>query len=395
MDEQLKTIALEGAERALPRILGLLEKLCALDSCSGHESGNRQVIELLRPVLEELGAQVEEIHEPGLGTHLAARVLPQGKPAGKLLLMAHLDTVFPVGSAAQHPFHIDGDWAWGLGVGDCKSGVLISLFGALILKEAGLLPPWELTYLFNCDEEIGSGSGQKLFAREAKNADCALVFEGGREQDGHPAFVTARRGVILGDIHVTGKEAHAGNAYLEGHSAVHELAQQIVRLYSFNDMEKKIYYNVAPISGGRPNGVVAGEAHGQFCVAGMPTSADFGLVEENLRSMPEQVTVEGCAVDVSWHTLFPAMERTEDSGRLYGCVAAAAEQLGLSPVEISDPCATDAAWISSFGVPTVDALSAMEVGIHTMDEHVSISSIQQRTALAALTIHTVCRDFKK
>ena len=141
MDERLKTIALEGAERALPRILRLLEQLCALDSCSGHEPGNRQVIELLRPVLEELGAQVEEIHEPGLGTHLAARVLPQGTPAGKLLLMAHLDTVFPVGSAAQHPFHIDGDWAWGLGVGDCKSGVLISLFGALILKEAGLLPP--------------------------------------------------------------------------------------------------------------------------------------------------------------------------------------------------------------------------------------------------------------
>lgn len=395
MDKELKTIALEGAERALPRILGLLEQLCALDSCSGHEQGNRQVIELLRPVLEELGAQVEEVYEPGLGTHLAARVQPQGKPAGKLLLMAHLDTVFPVGSAAQHPFHIDGDWAWGLGVGDCKSGVLISLFGALILKEAGLLPPWELTYLFNCDEEIGSGSGQKLFAREAETADCALVFEGGREQDGHSAFVTARRGVILGDIHVTGKEAHAGNAYLEGHSAVHELAQQIVRLYSFNDMEKKIYYNVAPISGGRPNGVVAGEAHGQFCVAGMPTNADFGLVEENLRSMPEQVTVEGCTVDVTWHTLFPAMERTEDSGRLYGCVAAAAEQLGLSPVEISDPCATDAAWISSFGVPAVDALSAMEVGIHTMEEHVSISSIRQRTALAALTIHTVCRDFKK
>ena len=90
-------------------------------------------------------------------------------------MMAHLDTVFPVGSAAQHPFRIDGDWAWGLGVGDCKSGVLISLFGALILKKAGLLPPWELTYLFNCDEEIGSGSGRKLFAREAERLQVAYT----------------------------------------------------------------------------------------------------------------------------------------------------------------------------------------------------------------------------
>ena len=70
--------------------------------------------------------------------------------------------------------------------------------------------------------------------------------------DGQPAFVTARRGVILGDIHVTGREAHAGKAYREGRSAVVELAHQILRLDSFNDFERGIYFNVAPISGGRP-----------------------------------------------------------------------------------------------------------------------------------------------
>ena len=391
MNGMLKDIALEGAQRVMSRILKLLEAMCSVDSESGYEAGNRQVIEILRPVLEELGAQVEEIYEPGLGTHLVARVLPEGPSAGKLLLAAHLDTVFPVGSAAQRPFHIEGDYAWGLGVGDCKSGVLISLFGALILKEAGQLPPWELTYIFNCDEEIGSPSGQNLFAREAKGADCALVFEGGREQDGKVRFVTARRGVILGDIKIKGKEAHAGAAYLEGRSAVLELANQIIRLYSFNDMEKGIYYNMAPISGGRPNGVVAGDAQGQFCVAGLPTNADFKVAESNLASMSQQVTVDGCTVDVSWHTLFPAMERTEASGRLYACVEAAAKILGMEPEEVSDPCATDAAWISTCGVPAIDALSALEYDIHTMEEHVSISSIQQRVALCALAITAVCR----
>ena len=394
MNGMLKGIALEGAQRVMPRILKLLEALCGVDSESGHEAGNRQVIEILRPVLEVLGAQIEEIYEPGLGTHLVARILPEGSPAGKLLLAAHLDTVFPVGSAAQHPFRIEGDYAWGLGVGDCKSGVLISLFGALILKEAGQLPPWELTYIFNCDEEIGSPSGQNLFAREAKGADCALVFEGGREKNGKVRFVTARRGVILGDIRVKGKEAHAGAAYLEGRSAVLELANQIIRLYSFNDMEKGIYYNMAPISRGRPNGVVAGDAQGQFCVAGLPTNADFKVAESNLASMSQQVTVDGCTVDVSWHTLFPAMERTEASGRLYACVGSAARLLGMEPEEVSDPCATDAAWISTCGVPAIDALSALEYGIHTMEEHVSISSIQQRVALCAMAIHSVCQSYK-
>ena len=213
-----------GSEAMLPRQLALLEKICAIDSGTGDEAGNAAVIELLEPVLSELGAQVERVTEPGLGTHLVARVRPEA-PQGRVLLAAHLDTVFGPGSAEKHPFRIDGDWAWGLGAGDCKSGVLISLFGALILKEAGLLPPWELTYLFTCDEETGSQSGQKVYAREARGADLALVFEGGRETaDGRPRFITARKGVILGAIDVEGREAHAGKAYLEGRSAVLELA---------------------------------------------------------------------------------------------------------------------------------------------------------------------------
>ena len=87
---------MQGAERALLRILKLLEALCGVDSGIGNEAGNRQVIEILRPILEELGAQVEEVHAPGLGTHLVVRVLPGGVPVGKLLLAAHLDTVLPL-----------------------------------------------------------------------------------------------------------------------------------------------------------------------------------------------------------------------------------------------------------------------------------------------------------
>ena len=303
-----------------------------------------------------------------------------------MLLAAHLDTVFGPGFAEKHPFHIEGEWAHGLGAGDCKSGVLISLFGALILKKAGLLPPWELTYLFTCDEETGSRSGRKVYAREAQGADLALVFEGGRERDGRPRFVTSRRGVILGAIDVEGREAHAGKAYLEGRSAVLELAHQIIRLYSFNDYEKGIYYNVAPISGGRPNGVVAGEARGEFCVAGIPENADFPVIQAKLDSMADQVTVEGCRVQVTYRTLFPAMERNAANHRAYLRAAEAAELLGWEPEEIADPAATDGAYLSTYGVPTVDALSAMAEQIHTTEERVRIPSIRDRTALCAAVL---------
>ena len=213
--QTLARIVRAGAEEMLPRQLALLEQICAIDSGTGNEAGNAAVTGLLEPVLSELGARTERVTEPGLGTHLVARVRPE-RPRGKVLLAAHLDTVFGPGFAEKHPFHIEGEWAHGLGAGDCKSGVLISLFGALILKKAGLLPPWELTYLFTCDEETGSRSGRKVYAREAQDATLALVFEGGRERDGRPRFVTSRRGVILGTVDVAGREAHAGKAYLEG-----------------------------------------------------------------------------------------------------------------------------------------------------------------------------------
>ena len=380
--QTLARIVRAGAEEMLPRQLALLEQICAIDSGTGNEAGNAAVTGLLEPVLSELGARTERVTEPGLGTHLVARVRPE-QPRGKVLLAAHLDTVFGPGFAEKHPFHIEGEWAHGLGAGDCKSGVLISLFGALILKKAGLLPPWELTYLFTCDEETGSRSGRKVYAREAQDAALALVFEGGRERDGRPRFVTSRRGVILGTVDVAGREAHAGKAYLEGRSAVLELAHQIIRLYSFNDYEKGIYYNVAPISGGRPNGVVAGEARGEFCVAGIPENADFPVIQARLDSMADQVTVEGCRVQVTYRTLFPAMERNAANHSAYLRAAEAAELLGWEPEEIADPAATDGAYLSTYGVPTVDALSAIAEQIHTTEERVRIPSIRDRTALCA------------
>jgi len=385
-----KEYAVSKAEEYLPEILSLLEKICSVDSESCYEEGNLKVISMLEPIFERLGAKVEKIYEKGIGTHIVARVMPKDTVQGKIILAAHLDTVFPVGSAKDHPFYIKDGYAWGLGVSDCKSGVLIALFGALMLKEADRLPPYELTFIFNCDEEIGSPTGCKVFEREAKGADFALVFEGGREENGRTGFVTSRRGVILGDIDIKGKEAHAGAAYLDGRSAVLELAHQITRLYSFNDMEKEIYYNVAPISGGSPNGVVAGDAHAQFCVAGLPTQDDFAIVEKKLDSLMENITVDGCTVDVKYHTLFPAMERSEMSGVLFERVSNAARIMGLDAYEIADPCATDAAWLSSFGVPSIDALGALEYEIHTMNEHADIESIKERTALCALIIDAVC-----
>lgn len=144
--------------------------------------------------------------------------------------------------------------------------MLLTLFGVLILKQALKLPSWELTFLFTCDEEIGSPSGNWVYAQ---GADYALVFEEPRQAGNLTPSITSCKSVILGSIEVTGRETHAGKNDLSGRSAVLELAHQIIQFYSFNDDARGICFNVVLISGGRPNGVGAGSARGEFCCAGI------------------------------------------------------------------------------------------------------------------------------
>ncbi len=139
--QALARTARAGAEEMLPRQLALLEQICAIDSGTGNEAGNAAVTGLLEPVLSELGARTERVREPGLGTHLVARVRPE-QPRGKVLLAAHLDTVFGPGFAEKHPFHIEG------GVGPRPGGrglqerrPYLPVRGADFEKKAGLLPP--------------------------------------------------------------------------------------------------------------------------------------------------------------------------------------------------------------------------------------------------------------
>nr|WP_287226957.1 hypothetical protein [Oscillibacter sp.] len=114
------------------------------------------------------------------------------------------------------------------------------------------------------------------------------------------------------------------------------------------------------------------ERPGEFCVAGIPENADFLVIQARLDSMADQVTVEGCRVQVTYRTLFPAMERNAANHSAYLRAAEAAELLGWEPEEIADPAATDGAYLSTYGVPTVDALSAIAEQIHTTEERVRI-----------------------
>lgn len=373
------------AQQYLDSQVELLKRLTAVDSESNYIAGNRQVVDIARSVLETIpGIEIEEMFFEGCGTHLIARLRPE-KPDGRIILNAHLDTVFPVGYAEKYPPFVDNEnWLHGLGSGDCKAGFAVSAFAVKIASELGILPNKEIVMLYSCDEEIGSITSREVFKKEAPETECAYIFESAARTEKGYGVVSERRGVILGALDIKGVEAHAGGAYLAGHSATKELAHKILRLYSFNDYEREIYYNAAPVSGGRPNGIVAGDAHMEFCCAGLPDNGPaFAEAAANIESLAVSNEDPGCTTTVSHRILFPALEKNAMGHKAFLIAERAGQLLDITMEEISEPTATDANWFYSFGVPAVDAFGPVESGMHTTEEKVYIPSIAEKTALFA------------
>ena len=196
------------AEEYLPAQIEMLTQYASFDSETHYIEGNRKAVDVTKKHLDALSPEYEEIVYENVGTHLLARINP-GAPK-RIIINAHLDTVFPVGFAAEHKPYRDGDRLYGLGMIDCKGGVAVSCYAVRILKDLGLLPDIEIDMLYTCDEEQGSMTGQEVYGKVSPGAYAAFVFEPGYKQDGVIPVLTSRQGVILGNLDIKGVEAHAG-----------------------------------------------------------------------------------------------------------------------------------------------------------------------------------------
>lgn len=365
-----------------PFQMDLLEKFSRIDSGTGNLEGNQKTVQLVCEALTEMGATVRLVEAPGIGTHIIARM---GSASGckKIVLGAHLDTVFAPGEAALHPFRTENNTAYGLGIADCKGGVAVSLFAVRIAHELGILPPdLEIVMLYNCDEEIGSASSQLVFAEEARGADYAFVFEPGRGKNG---LLTSRRGCAVGSIDVTGKDAHAGLHYLQGADANLQLALSLATLCAANQPKKGLFFNVGIMRGGDHVDIVSDSAHAEFFV-NFASNDDILWIQHTVDQLSSQVSVQGCSVRTEVNILFPPMERNEANVRAFELVRAAGNRLGLVLPEESSEGSSDACWYSSLNIPTVDALGPYMDAIHTVNESLQIHTIQERTELVALVL---------
>ncbi|MGW3472932.1 M20 family metallopeptidase [Saccharopolyspora sp. NPDC000995] len=296
-----------------------------------------------------------------------------------VLLICHYDTVWPLGTLAGWPFTVDGDRATGPGVFDMKSGLVHAVWAMRALDAAGLPRP-AVRLVLNGDEEIGSPASRPVIEAAAAGTRATLVFEA--SADG--AVKTARKGVGLFQAHVSGVEAHAGLDPAKGASAIDELARVVLALNGLSDPDAGTTVNVGVVAGGTRQNVIAGAASGEIDVR-VSSAAEAARIDAALAALRAHDPRTTVTVTGGWNR--PVMERSEAIGRLYELAREQATELGVTLRERSVGGASDGNFVAALGHPVLDGFGAVGEGAHARHEHISVTGMLERTALAAAVLH--------
>jgi glutamate carboxypeptidase len=334
-----------------------------------------QLVDLVEAEVSVLGMKVERTPgRSGYGDMLVARS-PWGGTGPGILVLAHLDTVHPIGTLLQHnPWRRDGDRVFGPGTFDMKSGTCIALHAYRLMTRSGGQTALPITFLFVPDEEIGSPTSRAIIEDAAKANAVVLVPEpahGGR-------CCTARKGVAHFDIQVTGRPAHGGSRHQDGRSAILELARHVVELEAMTDYAAGTTVNVGLISGGSFINVVPAAATAKVCVRARETETLEALIDDILARKPFDPDVR---LDIGGAINRPVFERSRGTARLYEHTRAICRRIGFDLVERHSGGGSDGNFTAALGVPTLDGLGADGHGHHTLDEYILASSLAPRVAM--------------
>lgn len=373
----------ERARAALPSMLDDLRGYVEIETPSDDRAALERGLSWLDAlVAERLGPAASSSTVDG-GELGDARLLEyDGSAAEPVLLLAHYDTVWPIGTLAGMPFAVDGDRITGPGVFDMKAGLVQALWAVRIAREAGLaLPPIRL--LLTGDEEIGSPVSRPVIEKAAVGASAGLVFEAAGPG---AAVKTARKGVGIFRVDVDGVEAHAGLDPTAGASAVDELARVVLDLHAARDLEAGTSVNVGVVGGGTRTNVTAGHAWGEIDVR-VSSTAEIARIEQVLDGLAARHPDAAVRVSGEWNR--PVMERTPRTAELYDLARTAASGIGVELAEIAVGGASDANFLAPLGLGVLDGLGAVGAGAHARHEHALVSGMVRQTALTAAVLHAL------
>jgi glutamate carboxypeptidase len=378
--------------------LGDLRTLVNIDCGTFIPAGVNQVADLMAERFRSAGWSVERIRQEDspagrelpdrYGDILVATLdgarRPDAEGRRRTLLVGHMDTVFPDGTASERPYRTEGDTAYGPGVSDMKGGLLAGFYAVRCLQETGFSDFERITYVCNPDEEVGSPFSGPIILDRAKDADACFVLEGARENGD---IVSARKGVADVRVEVRGRAAHAGVEPERGRSAILQAAHSTVALHQLNGRWPGVTVNVGVVEGGiRPN-VVAERCQLAVDIRAT-TAASFEEAVAAVRAAAEEVHVPDVEVEFELRGGFPPMEKTEATARLVERARSMAGELGFEVRDAATGGASDANPVAGLGVPTLDGLGPIGGADHAPGEWLDLSSIVPRVALLAGLIAT-------
>ncbi|HYE80694.1 MAG TPA: M20 family metallopeptidase [Clostridia bacterium] len=381
MERQLVEKIKEKAKVYFNDQLELLERVVSIDSGSRLEKGINEVADIFGSFLVSLGAEVSYIYREGIGNNVVARIKPP-EADGKILIVGHMDTVFLEGDTRKYPFRIDGEYVYGLGAADMKGGIVTALYALKIMHELKSLPNKEIVIVLNADEEIGSQQSRQIMERELEGVHYAFVFEPSRDNGG---IITERKGVGGFTVEVFGREAHSGSQFEYGKNAVVELADKILKMNAITGIRPGVAVNVAIIEGGNKTNIVPGYAKARASVR-VDDIESMKLVEEKMKALENDVLTEGINVKVSGKFNSPPMKRTSANLELYNIAKRAGQKIGLDLEETKTGGTSDACYLSSKGIGTIDGLGPYKYNTHEKTEHILMKSLLERTMLFAVIL---------
>lgn len=298
----------------------------------------------------------------------------QGEPG--ILMMSHLDTVHPVGTLKTLPFRRDGWRCYGPGILDMKGGAYAGLQAIIALAKAGIETPLPVSVLFTSDEEIGSPGTRELILEQARRHRYILVPEPGRPGNG---VVTGRYAIARFNLLAEGRPSHAGSQLKNGRSAISMMAQQLLAIEAMTDDD--CTFSVGVIQGGQwVNCVPTTCCAEALSMAKRQADLDRGV--ERMLALTVQ-NADGTRFTVTRGVTRPVWEPDEATLKLFGLAREVAAELGWNLEHSSAGGGSDANFTGAAGLPSLDGLGLLGAGYHTLEEHIELESLLQRTRLMA------------
>ena len=368
---------LAGARRSQPALLNLVRKLVLAESPTDNKTAVDACVALATAHARELGGRVKLHRQRQVGDLLEARFGPGSRKAAAkpILVLGHLDTVWPIGTLKTMPLREADGRLWGPGTLDMKAGVAMAFTAIGLLAEIGLLNR-EVVVLLNSDEEEGSLASRPVTERLALESQAVYVLEPAQGL----AYKTARKGTGNWRIEVQGVSAHAGVDFTKGASAIREMARIIEKVSGWTDLKRGLTVSVGVAGGGSKSNVIPAHAWADVD-ARIARKADGTRIERKFAAL--KPTDKRCSLTVTGGINRPPMERKPGTVRLYQRAKLLAAELGIELGEAATGGASDGNFTAALGIPTLDGMGAVGEGAHAQHESIVLEHLAPRTALLA------------